>query len=441
MRKKLLAIAMIATMLAVALTTGVSNSSAKTQQKASADTATIVYNSNASDPAPRKFDDEVVKMWNDAHPDMPVQHSIVNHEDFKQAIRAYLVAQPSPDVLTWFGGERTRFFIDKGLVADISDVWKSAGFDKSYAPAFTALGTVNDKQYFMANNYYWWALYFRPSILKANNVKAPQTWDDLLGACDTLSKAGITPITIGSNQPWTTAAWFDYLDMRINGPDFHIRLMALKEKYTDDKVKKVLTTMKQLFDHKCFNTDAASLKWQDAVTPLAQGKAAMYLMGAFITDTYNAIDPGTKGYDKADLDFTRFPIIDPAQKIGEDAPTDGLFLSANAANLAGAKKFLAFMGSKEVGQKAVDDLGRLPVRTDVDTSKFTDAQKKGIKLIQTADVVAQFYDRDTTPPMAEVGLNALGGFFADYGKTDIDAMLKTLQTKEDQLIADAANAQ
>src|SRR3982751_6283051 len=63
----------------------------------------ILYNSNASDPAPRKFDDEIVKMWNDAHPDMQIQHSVINHEDFKQAIRAYVVAEPAPDVLTWFG--------------------------------------------------------------------------------------------------------------------------------------------------------------------------------------------------------------------------------------------------------------------------------------------------------------------------------------------------
>src|SRR5262249_23498501 len=134
-------------------------------------------------------------------------------------------------------------------------------------------------------------------------------------------------------------------------------------------------------------------------------------------------------------------ILDPKVKIGEDAPTDGYFLAAKGANLDGAKKFLAFLGSKEIGQKAVDELGRLPVRTDIDTSKFTAAQKQGIKLIQTADYVAQFYDRDTTPPMAEVGLNAFGGFFADYGKTDIDTMLKTLEDARAQIVADAANAQ
>ncbi len=401
----------------------------------------IIYNSNASDPAPRKFDDEIVKMWNDAHPDMQIQHSVINHEDFKQAIRAYVVAEPAPDVLTWFGGERARFFINKGLIADISDIWKSEGFDKSFAPAFTALGTVNNKQYFLSTNYYWWALYFRPSILKANNITPPKTWDDLLGACDSLNKAGITPITIGTKQPWTAAAWFDYINMRINGPDFHISLMSLNEKYTDEKIKKTMTTMKQLFDHKCFNTDSAANLWQDAVTPLAQGKAAMYLMGGFITDTWNAIPADTKGFDKNDLDFVQFPIIDPKVKIGEDAPTDGYFIAANGANIDGAKKFLAFLGSKEIVQKGVDELGRLPVRIDTDNSKFTDAQKKGIKLIQSADYVAQFYDRDTTPPMAEVGLNAFGGFFADYGKSDIDKMLQTLEDKRAQLVADAANAQ
>ena len=82
----------------------------------------ITYNSYNGDPAPRAFDEKIVKMWNDANPLMPVEQSIIAHEDFKQAIRAYLVADPAPDVLTWFAGNRARFFIDKGLIADISDV-------------------------------------------------------------------------------------------------------------------------------------------------------------------------------------------------------------------------------------------------------------------------------------------------------------------------------
>ncbi len=431
MYKRAITLALTIVMVITAVSLG-NNSHALAQGKP------VVYNSNASDPQPRAFDEKLVKMWNDKHPEAQVQHSIVDHEAFKQAIRAYLVADPAPDVLTWFAGNRARFFIDKGLIADISDLWKSEGWDKTYAPAFTALGTVNNKQYFMSTNYYWWALYFRPSILKANNLEAPKTFDDLLKACDVLTAKGIVPISIGTKAPWPAAAWFDYLDMRINGPEFHVNLMLLKEKYTDERVKKVFTTWKQLFDHKCFLTDSAGLQWQDAVTPLVQGKAAMYLMGQFIADTIKDLGAKDTSIDAKDLDFVRFPIIDPKVKIGEDAPTDGYFLAAKGGNLDAAKKFLAFLGSKEVVQMGVDELGRLPVRSDVDTSKFTDTQKKGINLIQTADYVAQFYDRDTTPEMAEVGLNAFGGFYADYGKTDIDKILATLEEARARLAAEAA---
>ncbi|MCZ7544367.1 MAG: hypothetical protein M5R40_12925 [Anaerolineae bacterium] len=65
---------------------------------------------------------------------MPVMHSIIAHEDFKQAIRAYLTADPAPDVMTWFAGNRARFFIDRGLIADISDMWVESGFDEALRP-------------------------------------------------------------------------------------------------------------------------------------------------------------------------------------------------------------------------------------------------------------------------------------------------------------------
>jgi multiple sugar transport system substrate-binding protein/raffinose/stachyose/melibiose transport system substrate-binding protein len=377
-------------------------------------------------------------MWNDKNPNSQVVLNTVNHEDFKQAIRTYLVADPSPDILTWFAGNRASFFIERGLIADFSDVWASEGWDKTYPAGFKALASSKDKQYFLPTNYYWWALYFRPSVLKANGLEAPKTWDDMLKTCDALNAKGITPIAIGTKGPWTAAAWFDYINMRLNGPQFHVDLMLLKEKYTDPRVKATFMKWKELFDKKCFLANSAALEWGDAVRPLAQGKAAMYLMGGFITDTWSEIAKADKSVDVNDLDFVRFPIIDPKQKIGEDAPTDGFFLAAKGANLAGAKKFLAFLGSKEVVQMGVDDLGRLPVRNDVKTDKFTAAQKKGIELIQSADYVAQFYDRDTTPEMAEKGLNAFASFFADPSEKNIDAFLKDLEATRERLAKEQA---
>jgi hypothetical protein len=63
----------------------------------------------------------------------------------------------------------------------------------------------------------------------------------------------------------------------------------------------------------------------------------------------------------------------------------------------------------------------------VDTSNFTEAQQQGIALVQGADLVLQFYDRDTTPEMAEAGLNAFAEFIADPENADVTAILESLE--------------
>ncbi len=393
------------------------------------DQPVIRYASYASDPGAREADEALVAQWTAAHPDQPLEHNITDHEAFKQAIRTYLVADPSPDVLTWFAGNRMAFFVDRGLAADLTPLFEREGWNDVYAPGFVALATQNEAQYFVPTSYYWWAMYFRTSIMEANGVTPPGTWDELLAACDTFNAAGIVPITIGTQAPWTAAAWFDFLNMRINGPEFHINLMRLQESYTDERVVAVFDHWRQLYEHNCFLPDSAAYDWQGGLDFMNRGEAAMYLMGGFITDS-------VPDDIQSDYDFAMFPVINPDVPIGIDAPTDGYFMSVNAPNPEGAYDFLAFLGSQEAQQFAADELGRLPTRTDVDTTNFTEAQQKGIDLVQSADYVAQFYDRDTTPEMAEAGLNAFAEFIADPAGADVMALLESLEADRVRIAAE-----
>jgi ABC-type glycerol-3-phosphate transport system substrate-binding protein len=382
----------------------------------------VRYASYASDEGAREADEALVALYREANPDVNLEHSITDHEAFKQAIRTYLVATPSPDVLTWFAGNRMQFFVDRELAMDISSLYEREGWYDTYAPGFVALanGAGTEQQYFVPTSYYWWAMYFRTSILEANGLTAPETWEDLLAACDTLNAAGIIPITIGTKAPWTAAAWFDFLNMRINGPEFHRDLMLLKESYTDPRVLAVFEAWRELYAHNCFIPDSAAYEWQDALDFMNRGEAAMYLMGGFIIDS-------VPDEIESDFDFVRFPIINPDMPIGIDAPTDGYFMAASAGNVEGGMDFLAFLGSQQAQQFAADELGRLPTRTDVDVTNFTEAQQQGIALVQEADLVLQFYDRDTTPEMAEAGLNAFAEFIADPEGADLTAILESLE--------------
>jgi multiple sugar transport system substrate-binding protein/raffinose/stachyose/melibiose transport system substrate-binding protein len=398
----------------------------------------IVYNSNQSDPEPRRIDEVVVEMWNEANPDQQVVHSTIDHEGFKQAIRAYLTASPAPDVMTWFAGNRANFFIDRGLIADFSELWNEDGFGENYAPGFQSLATNyldGDGAYFIPGSYYWWAMYYRPSLFETAGIEStPETWDDLLAACDALNEAGIAPITIGTKFRWTAAGWFDYLNMRENGPQFHLDLMLLNESYTDERVQNTMARWNELFEHNCFIENPSAYSWQEAVTFMANGEAAMYLMGDFIRDEARANFPDLLD----DLDYFQFPTINPDVPIGEDAPTDGWFLAANAENMDGAVDFLRFLGSAEVQQLFLDELGRLPTRTDVDLEGVEDPLTiRGIELVQGADQVLQFYDRDTTPEMADAGMDAFMEFWDNPG--DVMSILEILDEDRARIAEEQAS--
>jgi multiple sugar transport system substrate-binding protein/raffinose/stachyose/melibiose transport system substrate-binding protein len=384
----------------------------------------MVYNSYQSDPAPRQVDADIVKMFQEKYPNITVTHSTVAHEDFKQAIRAYLTSSQPPDVMTWFAGNRARFFIDKGQILDISDVWSSEGWNESYPKGFQALSTVDGKQYFVPTSYYWWAVYYNKKVFDKLGLEPPETWEEFLQVCETLKENGVTPIVSGTKNAWPAAAWFDYLNMRVNGPEFHINLMLGKEKYDDPRVKKTFEYWAELLEKGYFIEDAAAYDWQDVIPELVQEKAGMYLMGQFVMDSIPE-------ENKADFDFFRFPIIDPNVPIGEDAPTDGYFAAANAPHPDAAKAFLAYLGSKEAQEYVAKELKRLPTNTEVDTSGFDPASQKGMELLKAADYIAQFYDRDTTPEMAEKGMAAFQAFWTD--PTQIDTILADLE-KERALI-------
>ncbi len=384
----------------------------------------LVYNSQASDPAPRKFDEEQVALFKKAYPGINFTHNTVDIEGFKTAIRTYLASDNPPDVLTWYAGNRMRAFAERGLAADIGDVWNKNGWTKTFPKGMQELSKSDGKFVFVPTNYYWWAMYYRKDLFAKLGLKEAQTWTQLLTLCDKLNAAGVTPMVTGSKFLWPLGGWFDFLNMRVNGPKFHFDVTDGKIPYTDARVRKVFTYWKQLMDRKCFNSDSASLDWHEAAALMTanEPKGGMFLIGDFVRDQWK------DGLEKTQLDFFRFPIIDSKIPVGEEAPTDGYFLPAKAKNLENAKLFLGFIGSKEQMEKGVKELGRLAPRSDVDASLYASKPqiaKAQATIIGKADAIAQFYDRDTDPEMANIGMKGFQEFMSNPAQ--LDNILKRLE--------------
>ncbi|MGB9790184.1 MAG: ABC transporter substrate-binding protein [Thermotoga caldifontis] len=383
----------------------------------------IVINSYMSDPAPRKALAELVEMFQQKYPEYEVVVNTFAHEDFKVLLRTWLASpKGTADVVTWFAGERMRYFAEMGLIVPVEEVFEGSKWEDYFPEAFKSTCSYKDKIYFIPQSWYWWGVYYRKSVFEKLGIKEPKTWDEFLQVCETLKRNGIVPITIGTKFPWTAAGWFDILNLRINGLDYHIALTAGEVPYTDPKLMKVFEYWRQLIDRGYLLPNHTAYEWQEAATFLFRGQAGMYYMGQFIKDVAPA-------EVKDDLDFFRFPIIDPNVALYEETPIDGFMIPANAPNKKGAIVFLRFIASKEAQEKFAKDLGRLAANVEV--APPDEHARKGLDMILASAGVAQFYDRDTNPEMAEVGMNAFIEFMQNPNR--IGDILKRLEAERKRI--------
>jgi multiple sugar transport system substrate-binding protein len=377
----------------------------------------LVIASNASDQAPRAAFEKIVAKFQAANPDIDVQMNTTEHEAFKTAIRTILAADKGPDVATWFAGNRMAGFVADGLFGDISDVWAQEGLANTMASTMPSI-TFGGKQYALPYSYYQWGVYYRKDIYDANGISIPKTYDEFLDNCKKLSANGIASVAIGTKYLWTAAGWFDYLNLRTNGLDYHIDLMLGKTKYTDEGVVNTFKNWARAVEAGCFMDNHQNYSWQEAQAPLINGEAASYLIGNFIV-------PNLPEDTQAQLDFYQFPPIDPSLELGEDAPTEIIFMPSNAQNVENGKKFMAFFSQPENLTYMNDVLKQLSPHSGspAPTDRFLKAGSEMLSKSKTA----QFFDRDTTPEMAKAAMQLMVEFMLDT-----DSMMDILEEIEEE---------
>ena len=356
-------------------------------------TGPVSVGSNASDPLTKDAYGAMFTRFTEKS-GIELNINTVDHNTFQEQINTYLQGRPD-DVFTWFAGFRMQFFADRGLSTAINGVWDSIG--ANYASSFKQASTgLDGNQYFVPFITYPWALFYRKSFFADNGYTIPTTLDELKTLGDAMAGDGYVPIAFGDKDGWPAMGTFDYLNMRVNGYQYHVDLMAHREKWNDDRTKQVFATWAELLPY--HQPGALGRTWQEAAQSVANKEAGMYLLGMFVGEQFQEVSQEARD----DLDFFAFPEIDPAHgQDSVDAPIDGFMLSKDPENIAAAKELLKFIGTGEA-QKFYTDANSnwLATANDADTSGYDALQNKGAELIASADNIAQFLDRDTRPDFA-----------------------------------------
>lgn len=177
--------------------------------------------SDMSNPAPRAVMEGMVADFQEMHPDLNIDLTIVDREAWKTQIRNALGANP-PDVVNWYAANRMLPYVNAGLFADVSDLWAEPEFE-ALASTKDAM-TIDGAQWGVPYTYYQWGVYYRKDIYEELGLSEPATWEEEKANCQAILDSGRKCYTIGTKFLWTAGGWFDYLNSRTNGYDFHMEL-------------------------------------------------------------------------------------------------------------------------------------------------------------------------------------------------------------------------
>lgn len=387
------------------------NSGGQTSENLAGDLKIFLDTSN---PAPRATMEAMIARFQALNPDLNIETTVIDREAYKTQIRNFLSANP-PDVATWYAANRMTPYVKAGLFEDVSDLWEEPYIARNLASTKGAM-TIDGKQWGVPYTYYQWGVYYRKDIYEELGLDEPEDFDEMVANCEKVIASGRKCYTIGTKWLWTASGWFDYLNMRTHGFDFHMEMARGEVPWTDPRVKETFANWRRLIDLGAFVDDHQNKDWQQSLPFLVDGSAAAILKGNF------AVAPLREaGLTDDQLDFHQFPPITPGIELAEDAPTDTFHIPANAKNKENAREFLRFVVSanEQTEINNGQNLGQLPVNasSSVDDDKFLN---EGFEMLSenSPGGVAQFFDRDFDAEMAKAAMEGMQEFMVFPDRLD-----------------------
>jgi multiple sugar transport system substrate-binding protein len=378
----------------------------------------ISFGSNYSDAAPKAAFATLTQAAT-AKSGVNITINTVDHNTFQNNISNYLQGTPN-DLATWFAGYRLQFFAAQNLLEPIDDVWDTIG--GTFNDAAKSLSKGIDDHYYLVPIYnYPWVVFYNKSTFASKGYKVPTTWDDFMALAKQMQKDGMTPLAFAEKDGWPALGTFDIINLRLNGYDYHIKLMKHEVPWTDKGVTAVFDQWRQLMPY--LQKGANGRLWQDAAKALENKKAGMMFQGS------NQVAANYAASNLDDLDFFPWPTMNP--DFGQDfmdAPTDGFMLPKKAKNKDAAKKVLEYIGTADAESTFLKtDHWDVGLATGLVAPTYNAIQKKSVEAISACKSVSQFMDRDTVPDMATAMIKAIQSFVDNPSASNVSTIQKSAE--------------
>jgi raffinose/stachyose/melibiose transport system substrate-binding protein len=295
-----------------------------------------------------------------------------DNEQVAAKLQAAFQAKKAPDMMLFYSGGYTTPYENQLL--ELNPYFdKTPGFFDSLSGMDLSCEDLDCKGgentiIAVPQDFGTYGLFYNKAMFKKAGVEAPiEDWDGLLSACAALKKTGVTPITFGdrdgySTDNWVTLMYGSYFD---DGDVAKVNDAELK--YSDPKLVKPLEQISQLREQGCLNKDASTRENFDANSDFTSGKSAMVLM-------YPAVIPDFMKKLGKDLGIMPIPQASEGPLAGRSVGNAfyNYVITKQSGNPGLAWEFIKVASDKTAAGELLTILGTPPALKGVDESLVKD---------------------------------------------------------------------
>lgn len=218
-------------------------------------------------------------------------------------------------------------------------------------------------------------VFYNKKIFEKAGLTVPKSLDELTAAMTTLKGAHVTPLYLAGKDGWTLLQHRNAVNPLMNITSDTIKELNANTKRWDDipALKDQYTALESWAKEGLLNDNVLTATYEESLQNLVDGKAGMIINGTWVIGAMVDLNESAK----TDIGFFPIPTKDGKTMLGISG-ADGLHIAKSSSNIEGAKKFLAYLASKDVAQKFMDGAPGISNFSDVSVPANAPAAMKDV---------------------------------------------------------------
>ncbi len=325
----------------------------------------------------------VEEEFNATHDDIRLKISSPN--DAMTILRTRFIREDYPDIIGIGGDINYSYFVDAGILADVSDYAGLKNIKQAYLDIDETLEFVPTEGSFavpyVANAA---GVLYNKDLFEEHGWQIPKNWDEMLALCEQIKAEGVLPFYFGFKDTWTCLAPWNAMAVDLAPADVAKQVNRGETNFTTE-YKELAEKYLQLMPYG--PEDPLAYGYNDACTAFARGESAMYPIGSYAIPQILSVNP--------DLNIDSFvmPAHDTKEGNTLNSGIDLQFcVTADCPNKEAAYEVLDFLCADENLQKYINDQIAVPCKdSSFELSPMLDGMKEYIEAGNMTDYQDHYY--------------------------------------------------